>query len=757
MSDRREFFRQAGILATVPWSKASSARTIKSSEGAQPLSQAEAQGLVLENDEIRLVINPGGWAQSLIHKPSGQQCLATEAQVPMFRVTQYRPYDNELQLAYPAKVTHFPAQQVRREGDRLIVSFALVGYEGTIGVKVSDAYIAFHLEQLEYKGYTQLRPKRKTRIDETLFVQLPVRNRKNLGGWLNVMWDDDVAVNLLATDYHTRIDAQPCQNFHLFQGGTTGGVDLLGGGAAIIVTTPSELLSRIARVEEGFNLPRGVKSRRCKEYKYSYYEMSNVTPSTIDRHIRYAKMGGFRMMQVYYLSFAQTVGHFDWRPDYPNRMRDLQGVVQRISEAGIVPGIHIHYDKCHKTDAYVTPKPDPRLNLRHSYTLTAPIDAQATVVPVEENPHLCTMEDGRRILRIQNELITYEHFTTMPPYQFKGCVRGALGTEASAHLESSRVGLLDVDTWPIFVRFTQNTSIQQEVAERLGKIYHDAGFRYVYFDGAEDVPVPYWFTVSRAQLLVYEQFNPKPLLAEGACKSHFSWHLLTRGNAFDVFLPEVMKAAIRAYPAAEIPRVEKDFTKIDFGWIGYWIPSEKTIGTQPDMLEYVTSRAAGWECPASFNADLKALDEHPRTPDNLEVFRRWEDVRASDWLTAEQKNALRNLNQEHTLLVNEQGKFELVPYDQIEKVAGVDKPGRAFVFERSGTTYVVFWNTSGEGKIEIPLGERQVRLMKELGKPVKFKGGKISVTLPLAGKMYLECRGVSRQEAIAAFRKGRIF
>jgi len=53
-----------------------------------------------------------------------------------------------------------------------------------------------------------------------------------------------------------------------------------------------------------------------------------------------------------------------------------------------------------------------------------------------------------------------------------------------------------------------------------------------------------------------------------------------------------MKAATRAYPAAEIQRVAKDFTSINFGWIGYWAPSKETIGTQPDMIEYTTSRAA---------------------------------------------------------------------------------------------------------------------------------------------------------------------
>jgi hypothetical protein len=99
--------------------------------------------------------------------------------------------------------------------------------------------------------------------------------------------------------------------------------------------------------------------------------------------------------------------------------------------------------------------------------------------------------------------------------------------------------------------------------------------------------------------------DPQPLFAEGAVKAHFGWHILSRGNAFDTFRPEVIKAAIRAYPAAEAPVVARDFTSINFGWIGYWAPSSETIGDQPDMLEYVTSRAAGWDCAISLNGEIE--------------------------------------------------------------------------------------------------------------------------------------------------------
>ena len=762
MSDRREFLKSAGLLGLAPWSKglpaAAHGSDLRSED--EPAADAavplEADAIVLENSEMRLVVSSSGAAQSLIHKPSGQECLEKDAGVPMFTVTQYRPYDNELQLAYPAKLSHFPAEHVRREGDSLIVRFALVGYEAAIGIKITDAYIAFRLQSLTYKGYTQLGPKVKTPIDETLFVQLPVRKRKNLGEWLNVMWDDEVAVNVLATDPFAQIDADARDGYSLFRAGTVQEVQLEGVGAALITTKTAHLLDRIARVEEDFNLPRGVESRRCKEYKFSYFEILAMTPQDVDQHIKFAKMSGFRTMNVYYMAFAKIAGHFPWLPEYPNGMQDLIDVVAKIKAAGIIPGLHIHYNKAHIEDAYVTPKPDPRLNLRYSFNLAADIDARTTVIQIEEDPRLCTMDDGRRILRIQNELITYERYSSAQPFQFENCQRGALGTHASSHEIGSRVGLLDMDVWPLFVRFTQNTTIQAEVAERLAEIYQRAGFKFVYFDGAQSVPPPYWYTVSRAQWIVNERFQPRPLFAEGACKSHFSWHILTRGNAFDVFKPEMMKAATRAYAGAEAPRAAKDFTSVNFGWIKYRAPSSETIGTQPDMLEYVTSRAAGWDCPIALMSDLAAMDAHPRTPDNLEVIRRWEDVRARMGLTQEQKMSLRNLNQEHMLLIDEKGDFELASCFQIENVAGKDAPGRAFIFERDGNVWVAFWHTSGEGTLELPWGVKKTNLMRELGKPLPVKENGKELQLPMGERRFLEFYNATRQEVIFAFQSAKI-
>lgn len=768
MSDRRQFLKGMGTLSLLPLASPLAAEALPAPQSASPshaesassASAAETGSVVLENAEMRLVIGSDGSARSLVHKPTGQECLEAKAKVKMFNVTQYRPLDNELQLAYPAKTTHFPADRVRREDDKLIVDFSLVGYEGTIGLKITDSYIAFHLEELTYKGYTSINQKYAFPIDETLFLRLPVRPRKNFGEWLNVMWDDDVAVNVLATDKETEIDATPCAGHWLFHAGSVRAVKLKNVGAALITTTPPRLLDRIAQVEEDFDLPRGVQSRRSREIKQSYYQTWEMTSKDVDRHIKFAKMAGFRLMMLITDCFAKGAGHLPWRPEYPRGMADLHEVVGKIREAQIIPGLHVLHTRVTTDDAYVTPKPDPRLSLAESYTLAENIDANATVIPVEEDPHLSPVDGPTRVLRIGNELIRYEGYTPTVPSRFEGCQRGVYNTHAVAHEVASRVGLMRMYGGNA-VGLSENTSIQDEIAERIADIYRQAGFRFMYFDGSEEVPRPYWYNISLAQNIVWKKLEPPPLFAEASCKSHFSWHMISGGNAFDIFAPEEMKAGVRAYSAKEAPRLAKDFTTVNFGWIGYVAPSKQTIGVQPDMIEYVTSVAAGWGCPVSMEAGggkglLEALEAHPRTPDNLEVFRRWEEVRARGWLTNAQKQELHNLKQEHTLLIDESGNFELVPWDQIENVAGTKAPGRAFVFERKGKVWVAYWHTSGQGSLELPLPSRKLRLMRELGKPLSIPKGGGQTKLPIGDLRYLEIDGLGRQQVVTAFQNAKI-
>lgn len=723
------------------------------------------EDIVIENEQVRLVFGSNGIAKSLVYKPSGEECLDLRDETPVFSVTQERPYHNEIKLAYPNKRMTFKANSVRREGDKLIVGFDLVPYDAVIRIKETPDYIGFTFEDFMvhpnvYPGYLKITPPPATEI---CFLQLPVRNREHFGEWLNVSWDDKVAINILGTDPYARIDADERTGYRIMRADAVKSVKFREVGAALIVSEAKDLLDRIAQVEEDFDLPRGAESRKNSQTKLSYYWTSSINPGNLSQNLKYAKMAGFRNMMIYYPAFLNAngyryIGNYNYNKAlYPNGKEDLSALLKEVEKEGILPGVHFLHSHIGRMSKYVTPVPDHRLNVLRHFTLAQPLGEEDTEVFVSQNPVESTMADGTRVLKVGSELISYEAFTTTPPFKFTGCVRGIDKTTENAQPVGYTFGLLDVSEFgATSVYIDQNTDLQDEVAEKIADIY-SAGFHAIYFDGSEGVNYPFWFHVASAQYKVFKRLEPQPVFAEGAAKTHFSWHMLSGGNAFDVFSPETLKDEVRRWPAEQAPRMKADFTRINFGWLGYVLPDEKTVGTQPDMLEFVTSRAAAWDCPVSIQTNLQRFDKHPRTADNLEVFRRWEEVRVQNWLTDEQKRMLQNLEQEHILLLDEQGEFELQPYDQIVEVAGGSRDIRAFVFERDEDLYVVYWHISGSGELQLPLGKSSVQLFEKLGVEAEISSGEEdSIVVPVSDRRYLKVTGMTREQLIGAFAEAKI-
>jgi hypothetical protein len=719
--------------------------------------------VVIENDEIKLIISHDGCAKSLIHKPTGTECLIGSRRVPVSTITEPRPYQNEVKLAYPNKRTTFKSNAVRKEGDKLVISYELIPWEATVSVKIAPDYMAFTLEAFnltEDYGITMTEPP----ISEMWFLRLPVKELGHWGDWLNVIWDDKVAVNVLAADPCANADSEEGEGYRILQAGVDEKVKLTGVTAVLITCAKESLLNKIAKVEGDYNLPGGVDSRRHDLYNASYYSAYNLTPANVDEHIKYAIMGGFRLMKIGYSSFLDSrgyrlIGNYDvYRPEYPNGKADLKAILSKIKAAGITPGCHFLHSHIGRDSKYVTPAADHRLNLLRIFTLSEPLGKTDTTIYVEQNPQGSTMAGNRKVLKIGGELVSYKSYTTSPPYMFTGCVRGIDETTINSQPAGYMFGLLDVSEFgATSVYIDQYSDLQDEVAEGIADIW-DAGFEFFYFDGSEGVNPPFWYHVAGAQYRVFSKLKPEPVFAEGAAKTHFSWHMITGGNAFDVFPPEKLKEETIKHPFREAPRMQDNFTRLNFGWLGYWVPGEKTIGTQPDQLEFVTSKAAAWDCPVSISTNPTALAKHPRTSDNFEVFRRWEEVRAKKWLTEQQKQLLRNAEQEFTLLLNEKNEPELVPYDKIMNVANESRDIIAFTFERNKEIYAVYWHISGDKKIDLPVKSSDITLMESIGKEFQIQAGQSgnNTVLPVGNRRYIKTSTLSKDALVEAFGKAKI-
>ena len=718
------------------------------------------QEIVIENEVMRLVIGSDCITKSLLHKPTGEECLADNEEIPLFSVTHTRPFQNEIKLTRPSKKTVFQGNRIRRDGDQLIVGFELVPYEAVFDLTLTPSYIAVHLSGflVDPNGYHQLSMDTPP-VAEVRMLQLPVKNRTHFGEWLNVCWDEQLAVNVLATSPHTRIDAERRKDCRILTADAVRGIKLVGCGAVLIAAQTDVYLDVLDRVEMDFGLPRGVQSRRNPKINASIYWTSTICPKTVDKHIDMAKRGGFSNILIFWSAIFQNTDYYarcgeytTYKAEYPRGFDDLKDMLDRIKAAGITPGIHFLHTHIGKESHYVTPVADRRLHTTQQFTLSCPLGLEDTVVYVDQNPEGAVMHPDCRVLKFGGELISYECYSNQSPYCFKGCQRGHFDTRVTDHTLGEQGGVLDFSEFLAnSIYLDQNTDLQDEIADQIATFYR-AGFSFIYFDGSEGTNPPYEYHIGNAQYRVYKKLDREPLFCEGAAKSHFSWHMLSGGNAFDVFPPSVFKEKIAQYPAAEAPHMKEDFTRLNFGWWDF------TAETQPDIYEYGTSRAAAWDCPVTVISDSEGdrpntgfFQGFPRTDDVLEVLRRWEDVRRKNWLTNEQKKALRDTTQEHILLVNEMQDYELVPYTRIQSAAHGDKRISAFVFERQNKTYVVFWHTTGRGKLHLQLNSDQFTAERILGGvPIDTHTPDSGSVIPFAGRTYFSST-LSKQCVLDAF------
>ena len=453
-------------------------------------------------------------------------------------------------------------------------------------------------------------------------------------------------------------------------------------------------------------------------------------------------------MLIYYTKFTDDYGWAtigDYRPNkklYPRGYDDIRAMLGKIRAAGIKPGLHLLQTHIGLRSRYVTPVADPRLNHTRMFTLSEPIPCGTNEceIAVEENPVDSPRHPKCRVLQFGGELLHYTDYTTVPPYRFTGCTRGHCSTQPQEHPCGQVGGVLDISEFAgLSCYINQQTSLQDEVAEKIARLY-DCGFEFCYMDGSEGVNPPCGVNVSYAQWRVARRFATPPIFTEGAAKSHFGWHLQAGANAFDVFPPETFKAKIAEYPQANAPLMRRNFTRLDFGWWDVTLPGAKPIakdyvsktGVQPDMWEWGTSRAAAWDCPATIHLNPGHFLKHPRADDLLEVMRRWEDVRARNWLTAEQKESLKSATQEHHLLLNGKGEYELVPVREIRGVAGGCVS--AFLFSRNGGRVVTMWHNTGKGRISFPPGFAFTLRKEPDGEPLAAENGAFDIS----GRVYID-------------------
>ena len=694
---------------------------------------------VFENKNFRLTVGENAITESLIYKETGEELLMQGEEISIFSLTQLRPFNNEVKLAYMNKRTTFEACGIELDGNKMTVTFEIIPCKAIISFDIKDDYIAFTLEDFTFanRAYGNLCMDRPP-VSEVRLLQLPIKNRKHFGHWINAVWDDKASAAVIGAMPEALIDSERRKGYRILTATAKKEIQLKGVTAALMVSGgEQEFLDSMDKFERDFGLPLGVQSRRSEKINRSIYAARFASLETVDEHIKYAKMGGFDCMLIYYDAMCRidsysysTCGDYDFNESYPNGIEDLKLVLKKIKDAGITPGIHFLHSHVGIRSRYVKGGADHRLNITERFTLSRELLSDDDKLYVEQNPRNAMNFDIRRVLKFGSELIFYEGYTTERPYYFYGLKRGYLETPVIHHPKGEIGGQLDItEFWGSSIYLNQHTDMQEEVGAKLAALYN-AGFEFVYFDGSEGTNPPFEYHVPNAQYRMLKMMEKPPVFCEGAAKAHFSWHYVTGGNAFDTFSADVFKKMIDKHPLKEAAEARQDFTRVNFGWWSF------NNSMQKDIYEYGTSRAFAWDCPITMHGRIPILEEHPRLKDMLEVIRRWEYARKNNIISQEEKEMLKTPGIEHTLLINEKGEYELTPYYEVKYAFGKDSDISAFVFERLGRAYAVIWHKTAEAKAKISLSNAKYE--RDLGKeslPILADGDKVIIKID--GAAYL--------------------
>lgn len=617
-----------GVLASMML-----ALTMATACGGEAGRKAEKGDITLETETFRLTIGNDAVAKSLVIKETGEEMLVRDSEVPLFAVTQERPYNNEIKLEHPNTKTIYKADTLSWDGERLTLGFDTIPYEAVVKVDKGTGYLRFTLEDfiVEPMDYDYL-VLDVPPVSEFRILQLPVKQRKHYGEWLNAMWDDRSAVCVAGCDPWSLIWHEDRKEGKILTADIYSGKKLRGGSAAIIAAAGKEpFLDAMDGFEQDLDLPRGVQSRRSPMLNRSIYWTYDAVPENIDRHIEIARKAGLKMMLFYFPCFIKNhgysyLGDYDLRDDYPNGYDDIKKMIDKVKAAGITPGFHTLQTHIGVKSRYVTPVLDPRLNRKRNFTLKQPIPAsgELTEIFVEENPVDAPLFDHTRVVAFGGEAFSYEGYTTTPPYKFTGVSRGTYETRAAAHPKGEIGGILDISEfgYGTSIYINQDNDLQDEVAEKIAKIYN-CGFEFLYLDGSEGVNIPFGINVSRSQYRIAAKLDKMPIFTEGAAKAHFGWHLQAGANAFDIFPPEVFMEKIVEFPYSEAPRMAENMTRVDFGW---W---NITPETTPEMWDFAESKAAEMHCPVTIQFSFKTLEANPRAEELLAVLKKWEEYRES--------------------------------------------------------------------------------------------------------------------------------
>ncbi len=562
--------------------------------------------VVLETARLRYVISGDARNRSFVDRASGRDWLraGTTAACASVRV---------------AGKDH-AADRARLEGGRLELGFA--GTAATAVLRVEDRTNHLGLA-VEAVGGADM--------ESLTFVNVP------LG--LTGTRADPFAACVHALNLKTRVDALPVLQTDL-RASCEKAYGLTGARVALVGAPMPEILPVMQQVLEGASeLPvcrvAGPWAHEVPFNHGSYlFNFGALVETNVTDWVEMTRSLGFTQVDHHGGGEFFRFGDFELnRAKWPGGWDTMGRIVGRLRESGIGSIFHTYAFFIDKRSRYVTPVPDPRLDAFRTFTLAAPLAADATELEVRESTAGMTtvtgfFEHNSVLLHVGDELISFAGLSPSAPWRFTGLRRGAHGTKAAAHAAGARArhlkecfGLLVPDV---------DTTLFEEIAANHADVVNRGGFAGLYLDAIDGSSIlrggdACWYWANRFVVAIQRRLE-RPTGMEMSAMWHQFWQYRTRWQAWD--LPQ---RGHRRFVDQHARDVNGGLLlPLHLGWWDFQAFNPPQIEpSYPDVMENLGARLIGWDAGISLTGGVnrKALRETPLFRRAVETLRTCEELR----------------------------------------------------------------------------------------------------------------------------------
>lgn len=604
---------------------------------ALPEVPAGAPDITVENDLLRLRLSGAGDLREVLCKPLGRDLAPAVASTRL--LTAVRNGATTL------------LSSLRRDGDLLHARFLDPEVRATLRVVSRPQHLLFEVVDVQPQDV------------ESLVIEFPVLRLQTFAYAFNATYDDTIGICLFGATLN--VTNRPLAH----------GKDVLGLGAlctarhgmagakfALVAAPFGQFSAAIMDAERANGLPcpqlEGAWARFSEPVRRSYLFMVDASEQSLDKTIEYARIGSFGTIIFLKDNWLANHGHYDINTaNFPGGRASLKQAVAKIHAAGFGAGVHVFGPSVSPNDPYVTPTPDERLAALPCPPLAAAVDAQASILPLADQPRLPpptppTGPSPQQVLRVGDELIVCGELEAGPPWRFVRCQRGAFGTRPAAHAAGAEVkGLLQL--WGYFL-VDPDSTLADEVTSNFAAVFNDADFDMVYFDasdGIQDTVFDRWYYLNKMHFGYYSKFRKDVLYqTSNGTGSDLCWHLVPRSASADGH------GDLKGYLDERLPGMlgmAANFTRSDVGW--YYMFKE----VRPDQIEYVCAKTIGIDGSISIETSLEAMEAHPQGRQMLEMIGRYERCRLQRFFPERVREKLRVPQKDFKLFDDGQGGWTL--------------------------------------------------------------------------------------------------